>query len=84
MINSFKFFHGTVETKFTVQWNPELEHDFNSHYGIDAEAELTRRLSEEIAREIDEDILRTITSRINGGNNINYLNHWMGIGGNRA
>ncbi len=85
MINSFKFFHGTVETKFTVQWNPEFnENLYNLYSTMDAEAELTRILSEEIAREIDEDILRTITSRINGGDNINYLNHWMEIGGNRA
>ena len=43
-------------------------------------------MSEEIARGIDEDIIRTITRRINGGgnDNIRYLNHWMDIGDNRA
>ena len=35
---------------------------------------------------IDEDIIRTITRRINGGSNhgIDYLNHWLRIGDNRA
>jgi hypothetical protein len=67
MINSFKFFHGTVKTKFTVHWNPELDQDLNFYHGIDAEAELTRIMSEEISRGIDEEIIQTITRRINGG-----------------
>jgi hypothetical protein len=80
MISSFKFFHGTVKTKFTVHWNPELEQDLNFYHGIDAEAELTRELSQQIANEIDNDIVRDLTRRINGGDNIRYLNHWMSIG----
>jgi len=67
MISIFKFFHGTVKTKFTVHWNPELEQDLNFYHGIDAEAELTRIMSEEIARAVDEEIIQTITRRINGG-----------------
>jgi hypothetical protein len=67
MISIFKFFHGTVKTKFTVHWNPELEQDLNFYHGIDAEAELTRIMSEEISRRVDEEIIRTITRRINGG-----------------
>ena len=35
---------------------------------IDAEAELTRLMSEHISREIDEEIITTLTRRINGGN----------------
>ncbi len=43
-------------------------------------------MSEEIARGIDEDVIRTITRRINGGDNhgIDYLNHWLRIGDNIA
>jgi predicted chitinase len=86
MVSEFKFFHGIIKTKFTVHWNPEIEQDLNSHYAIDAEAELTRIMSEEIARGIDEEIINTITRRINGGSNhgIDYLNHWLRIGENRA
>ncbi|MEY4572151.1 MAG: hypothetical protein RLZ10_1377 [Bacteroidota bacterium] len=67
-------------------WNREAGEDLVQYHGIDAEAELTRIMSEEIARGIDEDIIRTITRRINGGgnDNIRYLNHWMDIGDNRA
>jgi len=67
MISSFIFFHGIVNKKFTVHWNPELDQDLNSYYAIDAEAELTRIMSEEIARVVDDEIIQTITRRINGG-----------------
>ena len=67
--------------RLRAHWRPEPIEEI-----IDAEEELTRIMSEEIARGIDEDILRTITRRINGGNNhgIDYLNHWIRIGDNRA
>jgi hypothetical protein len=90
MVKEFKFFHGvTLESneiqgmvrRLRAHWRPEPIEEV-----IDAEEELTRIMSEEIARGIDEDILRTITRRINGGNNhgIDYLNHWIRIGDNRA
>jgi predicted chitinase len=62
------------------------ETDGRDYYGLDVEQELTRTLSRQIADEIDEDIIRTITRRINGGDNhgIDYLNHWLRIGDNRA
>jgi hypothetical protein len=86
MISGFKFFHGVISGKLTVVWSPQMDEDLNFHHGIDAEAELTRMMSEEIARGIDENILRTITRRINGGSNhgIDYLNHWLRMGDNRA
>ena len=86
MISKFKFFHGIINTKFTVQWSPELEHDFNSDYAIDAEEELTRIMSEEISREIDNNVIESITRIINGGSNhgVDYLNHWLRMGDNRA
>jgi hypothetical protein len=86
MISGFKFFHGVTGGKLTAVWTPQMNEELNFHHGIDAEAELTRIMSEEIARGIDEDIIRTITRRINGGgnDNIHYLNHWMDIGDNRA
>jgi hypothetical protein len=34
---------------------------------MDAESELTRIMSEEISRRVDEEIIQTITRRINGG-----------------
>jgi predicted chitinase len=72
--------------RLRVAWNREMGEDLVQYHGIDAEAELTRIMSEEIARGIDEDVIRTITRRINGGDNhgIDYLNHWLRIGDNRA
>ena len=72
--------------RLRAMWTREANEDLNQHHGIDAEAELTRIMSEEIARGIDEDVIRTITRRINGGDNhgIDYLNHWLRIGDNRA
>jgi hypothetical protein len=72
--------------RLRAMWTREANEDLNHHHGIDAEAELTRIMSEEIARGIDEDVIRTITRRINGGDNhgVDYLNHWLRIGDNRA
>ena len=63
MIREFKFFHGiTIQSEgiqnivrtLRAQWRPELIDDLNTVYTIDAEAELSRILAEEI----DADILR--------------------------
>ena len=93
MINKFKFFEGIIEDTFIFEnvnveadirpiraiWTPQLIADLGAYHGIDAEAELTRLLSEQIAIEannhiinqmrrlIDEDELaQRITRRING------------------
>lgn len=52
----------------------------------DIESRLTALLSENIAREVDNEIIRTLTRRINGGDNhgMDYFNHWLRIGNNRA
>ena len=41
-------------------WTPELAQDLQSYHRIDAEAELTRLLSEELARNIDREIINTL------------------------
>jgi hypothetical protein len=56
------------ERTLRAQWSPDLADDLNYYHGIDAEAELTRLMSEHIAREMDEEIITTLTRRINGGN----------------
>jgi hypothetical protein len=80
MVKNFKFFHGAIRSTLTATWSVQ-EHE---HYGIDVEAELTRMMSEEIARGIDEEIINRLTRRINGGDNLDYFDRWMNIGGNRA
>jgi len=76
MIREFRFFHGiTIQSEgiqnivrtLRAQWRPELVEDLNTVHTIDAEAELTRLMSEQIVEEIDNEIINILTGRINGG-----------------
>jgi hypothetical protein len=60
---SFKLDSVTVsveERKLRATWSPELAQDVAAFHNIDAEAELTAILSEQIAAEIDREILRDL------------------------
>ena len=60
---SFKLDSVTVsveERKLRATWSPELAQDVSAFHNIDAEAELTSLLSEQIAAEIDREILRDL------------------------
>ena len=60
---SFKLDSVTVsvtERKLRATWSPELSTDVNAFHNIDAEAELTSILSEQIAAEVDREILRDL------------------------
>ena len=46
-----------TERKLRATWTPELAQDVSAFHNIDAEAELTALLSEQIAAEIDREIL---------------------------
>jgi len=48
------------ERKLRATWSPELAQDVAAFHNIDAEAELTAMLSEQVASEIDREILRDI------------------------
>jgi hypothetical protein len=43
-----------------AQWNPEMVQEIESYHNIDVEQELTRLLSEEIGREIDNQVMERI------------------------
>jgi hypothetical protein len=49
-----------AERKLRAQWSPELAQDVAAFHNIDAEAELTALLSEQVAAEIDREILRDL------------------------
>lgn len=49
--------------KLNVKWTPEIAQDLHA-YGIDTESEIISMLSQEIAREIDAQILRDLGSEI--------------------
>lgn len=60
---SFKLSSVTVaveERKLRATWSPELAQDVAAFHNIDAEAELTAIVSEQIAAEIDREILRDL------------------------
>ena len=47
----------SVTRKLKASWTPELAQDLNAYHNLDAEVELTGILSEQIALEIDQEIL---------------------------
>jgi hypothetical protein len=49
-----------TERKLRATWSPELAQDVSAFHNIDAEAELTAMLSEQVAAEIDREILRDL------------------------
>ena len=60
---SFKLDSVTVSAvprKLRATWSPELSQDVAAFHNLDAEAELTQMLSEQVAGEIDREILRDL------------------------
>jgi hypothetical protein len=49
-----------VSKKLKAKWTPELGQDLNAYHNLDAEVELTSILSEQIALEIDREILEDL------------------------
>jgi hypothetical protein len=49
-----------VTKKLKAKWSPELAQDLNAYHNLDAEVELTSILSEQIALEIDREILNDL------------------------
>lgn len=66
------------ERKLKASWSPELAQDVAAFHNIDAEAELTAILSEQIAAEIDREILRDIRKLANWTQRWDY-NGWQRI-----
>ena len=51
-----------ITKKLKAKWSPELAQDLNAYHNLDAEVELTSILSEQIALEIDQEILEDLTA----------------------
>jgi hypothetical protein len=54
--------------KLRARWSPELAQDLNAYHSMDAEVELTQILSEQIALEIDREILNDLLVEAKGAN----------------
>lgn len=57
-----------VTRKLRARWSPELAQDLNAYHSLDAEVELTQILSEQIALEIDREILGDLLLEARGAN----------------
>jgi hypothetical protein len=58
----------TAQTKkLKAKWTPELGQDLNAYHNLDAEVELTSILSEQIALEIDREILADLVNGAKAG-----------------
>ena len=58
----------TAQTrKLKAKWSPELGQDLNAYHNLDAEVELTSILSEQIALEIDREILKDLIEGATAG-----------------
>jgi hypothetical protein len=53
--------------KLKAKWTPELGQDLNAYHNLDAEVELTSILSEQIALEIDREILEDLMTQATAG-----------------
>ena len=56
-----------VTKKLKAKWTPELGQDLNAYHNLDAEVELTSILSEQIALEIDREILGDLVNGATAG-----------------
>ena len=57
-----------VSRKLKAKWSPELAQDLNAYHSLDAEVELTQILSEQIALELDREVLNDLLTQANGAN----------------
>lgn len=57
----------TKTKKLKAKWTPELGQDLNAYHNLDAEVELTSILSEQIALEIDREILEDLLKLATAG-----------------
>jgi len=70
--------------KLKAKWTPELGQDLNAYHNLDAEVELTQILSEQVALEIDREILSDLVHGATAGvrywsrNPGNFINRTTG------
>jgi hypothetical protein len=76
--------------KLRARWSPELAQDLNAYHSMDAEVELTSILSQQVALEIDREILNDLVVQANGANMYwsrapgRFVNKLTGVGVNLA
>ena len=67
----FKFFRGITQDKIIIsEWSPELENTLMVSHNVNLVNRMSIFLSQEIGRQIDNEILTRIFNEINNINNI--------------
>ena len=56
-----------ITKKLKAKWTPELGQDLNAYHNLDAEVELTQILSEQVALEIDREIVEDLVRGATAG-----------------
>ena len=65
-VREFKFFRGIIQARIIrAEWSPELENELIVSHNVDLESEMTNLLSQEISRQIDDEILTRLFNDIN-------------------
>ena len=70
--------------KLKAKWSPELGQDLNAYHNLNAEVELTSILSEQIALEIDQEILNDLINGAAEGAGVRYWSRAAGKFVNRV
>ncbi len=52
------------DRKLKVVWTPEVAQDLNAYHSLDAEAELTQLMADQIAMDIDSEILQDLVNNV--------------------
>ena len=71
MVSEFKFFWGITKNGrvLRVDWRPELSEDLDNDFALNAADELSRMLSAEISREIDNQVINELRRTLIGEDN---------------
>ena len=68
---NFKFFRGIAQDRIVrTEWSPQLENTVVVSHNVNLESRMTYLLSQEICKQMDNEILTRLFNEINNNNNI--------------
>ena len=68
---NFKFFRGITQDRIIItEWSPELENTLMVSHNVNLESRMSILLSQEISKQIDNEISTILFNEINNNNNI--------------
>lgn len=68
---NFNFFRGIAQDRIVrTEWSPQLENNLVVSHNVNLESRMTYLLSQEISKQMDNEILTRLFNEINNNNNI--------------